>query len=91
MLLSAEHSAWNTVNALLFALVAKSCPTLCDPMAPLSRGFPGKNTGLGCRFLLQGIFLTQGLNSRPLLSPALAGGFFTTEPPRKPKCFISVC
>ena len=23
---------------------------------------PGKNTGVGCRFLLQGIFLTQGLN-----------------------------
>ena len=25
--------------------------------------FPGKNTGMGCHFLLQGIFLTQGLNS----------------------------
>ena len=25
--------------------------------------FPGKNTGIGCHFLLQGIFLTQGLNS----------------------------
>ena len=24
---------------------------------------PGKNTGVGCHFLLQGIFLTQGLNS----------------------------
>ena len=24
--------------------------------------FPGKNTGMGCHFLLQGIFLTQGLN-----------------------------
>ena len=24
--------------------------------------FPGKNTGVGCRFLLQWIFLTQGLN-----------------------------
>ena len=23
---------------------------------------PGKNTGVGCQFLLQGIFLTQGLN-----------------------------
>ena len=30
--------------------------------APLSMGFPGKNTGVGCHFLLQGIFLTQGLN-----------------------------
>ena len=25
-------------------------------------GFPGKNTGVGCHFLLQGIFLTQGSN-----------------------------
>ena len=24
--------------------------------------FPGKNTGVGCQFLLQGIFPTQGLN-----------------------------
>ena len=24
--------------------------------------FPGKNTGVGCHFLLQGIFLTQGFN-----------------------------
>ena len=26
------------------------------------RGFPGKNTGVGCHFLLQRIFLTQGSN-----------------------------
>ena len=25
----------------------------------LTWGFPGKNTGVGCHFLLQGIFLTQ--------------------------------
>ena len=30
--------------------------------APLSIGFPGKNTGMGCHSLLQGIFLTQGSN-----------------------------
>ena len=29
--------------------------------------------------LLQGIFLTQGSNSRLFRSPALAGGFFTTS------------
>ena len=40
---------------------------------------PGKNTGVGCPALLQGIFPTQGLN--PCLSHllALAGGFFTTS------------
>ena len=28
--------------------------------------FPGKNTGVGCHFLLQGVFPTQGLNLRLL-------------------------
>ena len=31
--------------------------------ASCPRDFPGKNTGVGCHFLLQGVFLTQGLNS----------------------------
>ena len=30
--------------------------------APLSREFPSQNTGVGCRFLLQGIILTEGLD-----------------------------
>ena len=46
--------------------------------------FPGKNTGVGCHFLLQGIFPTQGLNLRFFASPALAGGFFTIARPGKP-------
>ena len=33
---------------------------------PLSWDSPGKNTGAGCHALLQGIFLTQGLNPRLL-------------------------
>ena len=43
--------------------------TLCDPMDYSPPGFsvhgdsPGKNTGVGCHALLQGIFLTQGSNS----------------------------
>ena len=46
-------------------LVAQSCPTLCNSMdyshqAPLSMGFSGKNTGVSCHALLQGIFLNQG-------------------------------
>ena len=46
----------------------QSCPTLCDPMdcsLPSSfvhRDSPGKNTGMGCHVLLQGIFPSQGLN-----------------------------
>ena len=47
--------------------------------APLSMGFPGKNTRVGFYALLQGIF--PGIKS---VSPALAGRFFTTKPPGKP-------
>ena len=42
-------------------LVAQWCPTLCDPMV-CPWNSPGKNTGVGCHSLLQGIFATQGLN-----------------------------
>ena len=44
-----------------------SCVQLCDPMGcsltSLLRqwDFPGKSTGVGCHFFLQGIFPTQGL------------------------------
>ena len=49
--------------------------------APLSMGFSrqGYWSGLGCHFLLQGIFLTQRLNSCLSISPALVGVFFTTN------------
>ena len=60
----------------------------CDPMycsQPTSLlclwDFPNKNTGVGYHFLLQRIFPTQKSNQK---SPALIGGFFTTEPHGKP-------
>ena len=48
-------------------LIAVLCPTLLRPhglqparlLCPWDS--PGKNTGVGCHFLLQGVFLTQGL------------------------------
>ena len=44
-------------------LVAQ-CLTPCDPMdcSLCLWDFQGKNTGVGCHFALQGIFLTQGSN-----------------------------
>ena len=48
--------------------VTQSCLTLCDPVdcSPLGSSVPwdspGKNTRVGCHFLLQGIFRTQGSN-----------------------------
>ena len=57
---------WNTVCAV--CLPAQSCPTFCDPVnfsppgSSVHGDFPGKNTGVGCHALLQGIFPTQGSN-----------------------------
>ena len=62
---------------------AKLCPILLWPhgLQPVTVfcpwDFPGKNTGVGCHFLLQGDLPNPGVEPA---SPALAGGFFTTEP-----------
>ena len=44
--------------------------------------FPGKNTGVGCHFLLQGNFLTQGVNLHLLHQQEI---LFNTEAPGKPQ------
>ena len=62
------HSISSFLIACISAKSLQSCPTLCDPMGSSSPGssvheiFPGKNTGVGCHFLLQGIFPTAGSN-----------------------------
>ena len=45
-------------------LVTKLCPTLCDPMdcSPTGSSIHGVFQAKILHFLLQGIFLTQGLN-----------------------------
>ena len=54
--------------ACVLCLVAKLCLTLCNSMncsPPGSSVYgdsPGKNTGVSCHALLQGIFPTQGSN-----------------------------
>ena len=45
---------------------------------------PGKNTGVGCRALLQGIFLTQGLNPCILCLLHWKVGSLPLVPPGKP-------
>ena len=55
-------------NGFLQREVAQSCLTLCDPIDCSLPGssvhgiLPGNSTEVGCHFLLQGIFLTQGSN-----------------------------
>ena len=50
--------------------------------------FPGKNTRVGCRFLLQGIFQTQGLTHISCVS-SISAKFFNTELPGKPQLIAS--
>ena len=55
----------------------------CNPPRLLCPGgSPGKKTGAGCHFLLQGVFPTQGLN--PHLS--LTGSFFPLSSQGSPSC-----
>ena len=46
--------------------VSDSNPMDCSLPDSCPWSFPGKNIGVGCHFLLQGTFLTQGLNSHLL-------------------------
>ena len=52
---------------------------------------PCKNTGVGCHALLQGIFLMHGSSLGLFMSPALAGGFFTTSAIREALWSMSNC
>ena len=67
--------------------------------APLSVGIPSKKTGVGCHFLLQGIFLIQGSNLCPLYGRQILyplshqGSLFiahlTTRPPKKTQFLVN--
>ena len=71
-------------------LEAQSYPTLCAPMYCSPPGSsahgtsPGKNTGVGCHVLLQGIFLTQGYTLHLLSLLHWQVHSLSLVPPRKP-------
>ena len=83
---AAESDKTDWLNKLLSYI-----QLFCNPMdciqVPCPWDFPGKNTGVGCHFLLQGIFLTQGSNPHLLHWQVDS---FTTEPPGKPKSRLTV-
>ena len=64
---NSEDSGCGQPSAAL-CLATQSYPTLWDPVDCSPPGssvlgdFPGKNTGVGCHALLEGIFPTQGKN-----------------------------
>ena len=66
-----------------YCLVAKLCPTLVNPwivacQAPPSMGFPRQENWSGLPFPSPEDLPNPGIEPT---SPALAGGFFTTETP----------
>ena len=72
-----------TIFYILCAQLLKSCPTLCKPVdciPPDSMGFSKQEYWSGLPFPPPGDLSKPGIEPA---SPALAGGFFTTEPPGK--------
>ena len=68
---------------------AHPCPTLCDPLdcippTSLSMGFSRQEYWGGLPFPPPGDLPHPGIELASLASPALACGFFTTEPTGKP-------
>ena len=80
-------SHYSFPELLIVVKAVQSCPTLCNPVncgppgSSVHGHSPGKNTGVGCHFLLQGFFPTQGSNLRlPHCIPS--------EPPGKPELLL---
>ena len=91
-----KENVVNTCNGIIFSLKKEGNSDTCHNVSaqlishvclfptpwtvawrpPLSMRFSSKNSRVGCHFLFQGIFPTP-------VSPALPGGFFSTEPPGK--------
>ena len=78
------------MSACVHAKSLQSCLTLWDTMdhsllvSSLLCDSPGKNTGVGCHALLQGIFPTQGLNPSVLCIMHWQACFLSLAPPGKP-------
>ena len=82
------RAAKTTTLRLMLCLVTQSRPALCDPVdcgppgSSVHGDSPGKNTGVGCHAIL------RGGSSQPRDQTQvshIAGRFFTSEPPGKPK------
>ena len=74
---------WSTVfecKLCCCSLVAKLCLTLLPSQAPLPMGFPRKEYWTGLPFPSPRSLINPGIKP---VSPALAVGLFTTEPPGK--------
>ena len=87
-----EHIHWSPTYVHTKSL--QSCPALCDPIDGSPPGSsahgvsPGKNTGVGCHFLLQEIFLSQGSDPHLLRLLHWWADSLPLAPPGKPIHFL---
>ena len=75
---------------------AQLCLTFCDPwttahQAPLSLEFSRQEYLSWLPFLSPGDLPNSGIKPTSLMSPALTGRFFTTEPPGNPDGILEWC
>ena len=87
-ILSDFLKSWSFCLAVPFlVLVTQSCPAVCKSHGLQPARFlcpwdsPGKKTGMGCHFLLQGYLADPGIEPG---SPALQADSLSSEPPGKP-------
>ena len=77
-----EYNLWEFWITILHMLCLVAQSRLCDPTRLLCPwDSPGKNTGVGCRALLQGNLPNPGTEPR---SPAFQADSSSSEPPEKP-------
>ena len=79
----------NLLKMCVHAKLLQSCPTLRSHGLQPTRllcpwNSPGKNTGVGCHFLLQNIFPIQGPNTSPLRLLHWQADSLPLEPSGKP-------
>ena len=85
LLVSAVQQS-ESVILLLYCLISSVLSDSLQSMdcSPPGSSVPGKNVGVGCHTLLQGIFLTQGLNLSLLCLLHWQVGSLPLVPPGKP-------
>ena len=80
----------------MYAKLLQLCPALCNTMdygppgSSAHSNSPGKNAGVDCHALLQGIFPTQGLHKPLLHLLHWQEGSLPLAPPEKPIYIYSI-
>ena len=75
---------WHTCAQSLSHIQLFATPWIAARQAPLSMGFSRQEDRSGLPFPPPGDLPDPGIESESPVFPALAGGFFTIEPPGKP-------